>query len=60
MIKGGIKDKAYNMATDWWTNDNGNTDISKFELLSNKAEEMRIIEEDNSEFKKELVTMTTV
>lgn len=60
LIKGGIKDKAYNMATDWWTNDNGNTDISKFELLSNKAEEMRIIEEDNSEFKKELVTMTTV
>ena len=36
------------------------TNTSKFELLVNKAESMRTIDEDNSEFKKELVSMTSV
>ena len=45
---------------EWWTEETGMTNVDKFELLSDKAEALRIIDSDNNEFKKELVTMTTV
>ena len=55
LVESGVKKKACNMAIEWWTDKNGKTNTSKFELLVNKAESMRTIDEDNSEFKKELV-----
>ena len=60
LIKGGIKNKACNMASEWWKDDNGDTNPGKFELMIHKAESMRLLEEDNSEFKKELAAITSV
>ena len=60
LVDGGIKDKACNMAIEWWKDDNGEVNTSKFELLIDKAESMRTIDEDNNEFKKELVNMISV
>ena len=60
LITGGIKNKACNMASEWWTDENGETNTDKFELLIDKAESLRTIGEDNTEFKKELVSMTSI
>ena len=60
LLNGGIKTKACGMASEWWTDDNGETNSGKFELLINKAEALRLLEEDNTEFKKELAAMTTI
>ena len=60
LLKGGIKNKACGMASEWWTDDDGETNTGKFELLIDKAESMRLLEEDNTEFKKELAAMTSV
>ena len=60
LVEGGIKHKAANIMNDWWTEETGIKNTDKFELLVDKAESLRIIDTDNNEFKKELITMTTV
>jgi len=60
LIEGGLKNKACNMASEWWTDENGEVNTHKFEMLIEKAEAIRTMEQDNTEFKKELATMTSV
>jgi hypothetical protein len=60
LVDGGIKIKCSNLASDWWTNDDGCQDFEKYQLLFEKANEIRNVKNDNSKFKKELVAMTTI
>jgi len=60
LIEGGLKNKACDMASNWWTDENGDVNTDKFEMLIEKAEAIRTMEQDNTEFKKELATMTTI
>jgi len=60
LIEGGLKNKACDMASNWWTDENGEVNTDKFEMLIEKAEAIRTMEQDNTEFKKELATMTSV
>ena len=48
------------MASEWWTDENGETNTDKFELLIDKAESLRTIEQDNTEFKKELASIISI
>jgi hypothetical protein len=59
LVEGGIKNKSCNLAVEWWKDDLGEVDSGKFELLVDKVEGMRTLDEDNTEFKKELVSITT-
>jgi hypothetical protein len=60
LVEGGIRDKACDIMNEWWTEETGITNTDKFELLVDKAESLKTIVSDNSEFKKELATMTTI
>ena len=60
LVEGGIKDKACGIMNEWWTEETGMTNVDKFELLVDKAESLKTIDSDNTEFKKELATMTTI
>ena len=60
LVDGGIKIKCSNLASDWWTNDDGCQDFEKYQLLFEKANEIRNVKNDNTKFKKELVAMTTI
>ena len=60
LVESGIKTKVCNLANEWWTDENGKTNVDKFELLLDKTESIRYLEDDNTEFKKELAAMTTI
>ena len=60
LIEGGLKNKACDMASQWWTDENGEVNTDKFEMLIDKAESIRTLEQDNTEFKKELASMTSI
>ena len=60
LVESGIKTKVSDLANKWWTDENGKTNIDKFELLLDKTESIRYLSEDNTEFKKELASMTTI
>ncbi len=60
LVEGGIKHKACDIMNEWWTEETGITNVDKFELLVDKAESLKTIDSDNTEFKKELATMTTI
>ena len=60
LVEGGIKDKACDIMNEWWTEKTGITNVDKFELLVDKAQSLQNIDNDNSEFKKELASMTTI
>lgn len=60
LLEGGITNKASNMAINWWTDEDGEIDTGKFEMLCPNAESMMKLKDDNTIFKKELATMTTV
>jgi hypothetical protein len=60
LVEGGIRDKACDIMNEWWTEETGITNVDKFELLVDKAESLKAIDSDNTEFKKELATMTTI
>ena len=60
LIEGGIKNKVCNLASEWWTEKNGETNSNKFEMLIEKADSINSIEEDNTEFKKELAAMISL
>lgn len=60
LLEGGIKKKSSDIAVDWWTDDSGEVNTRKYELLIDQACSLTTLEEDNTEFKKELVAMTTI
>jgi len=60
LVEGGITNKACDIAKQWWTDENGHTNSGKFEILSDKTESMIKLEDDNTVFKKELASITTI
>ena len=60
LIDGGIKNKACNMAIEWWTNENGEVDGNKCDFLLEKAESIKTLKEDNTIFKRELISNISV
>jgi len=60
LVEGGITNKACDIAKQWWTDENGNTNTGKFEILLDKTESMIKLEEDNTIFKKELASITSI
>ena len=60
LIDGGIKTKACNMAIQWWTNEKGEIDGAKCDYLLDKAESIKSLKEDNTIFKRELISNISV
>lgn len=60
LVEGGITNKACDIAKEWWTDENGNTNSGKLEILLDKTESMIKLEDDNTIFKKELATITSI
>ena len=60
LISSGLKDKACELTIEWMKDDKGDIDPRKYQIIINKAESMRTLSEDNSEFKKELISITAV
>lgn len=58
LIEGGINNKASNLAIKWWTNNDGEIDDKKVNILLETAESINELKDDNNIFKKELVSMT--
>ena len=59
VIDGGIKKKTTDIATEWYTEDNGIVDQTKFNIMLNSQQNILKLQEDNNTFKKELVSITT-
>ena len=59
IIDGGIKKKTTDIATDWYTEDNGNVDHNRFGIMLNSQQSMFNLDSDNNSFKKELASITT-
>ena len=59
MLDGGIKGKSVEIARGWYTED-GEIDITRYEIMSDSQQSILKIEDDSNSFKKELVSMTTV
>jgi len=60
LVDGGIKDKACDMSIKWWTDEDGKINGSKCGLLLEQSESLREFDDDNTIFKKELVSLTTI
>jgi hypothetical protein len=60
LVESGLKDKACNLTEQWLNNDNGDSYAHRFETVIDKAEEIRSISSDNSEFTKHLIPMTAI
>jgi hypothetical protein len=59
MVDAGIKGKSVEIARGWYTED-GEIDITRYEIMSDSQQRILKIEDDSNSFKKELVSMTTV
>ncbi len=59
LIDGGMKKKALELSIDWYTDENGNIDITKFQKALENHNEINKIDKDNTEFRKELISFIT-
>ena len=60
LLDAGLKIKSSDMTSKLWTNDDGTIDIDKFQLFVGKMNEIIMIKNDNSKFKNELATITSI
>jgi hypothetical protein len=60
LVESGIKTKAYNLANEWCVDENGKTNVDKLELILDKTDSISSLQDDNTEFKKELAAMTSI
>jgi hypothetical protein len=58
LVDGGLVSKAHNMSANLWTDDDGEVNGFKFNTFAPTATCLSKLKEDNTIFKKELVTMT--
>ena len=58
LVEGGIKNKAIDVSLTWCQNE-GKIDPDKFIVISEKQDSILQIDENNNEFKKELVSLVT-
>jgi len=59
LVGGGMKKKALELSIDWYTDENGNVDITKFQKALENHNEINKIDKDNTEFRKELISFIT-
>ena len=59
IVDGGIKQKTVDVANEWYTDDDGNLDINKFNIMLDQQQSIFKIKDDNNSFKKELASLTT-
>lgn len=57
LIDGGLKHKVSDLASNWWTTDDGEINTLSFETLLEKTQSIGNIEDDNHEFRKELTSL---
>ena len=57
MLDGGIKKKTTDIAHDWYTEDDGNVDKNKFNIMFNQQQSILNLDNDNNMFKKELLSI---
>ena len=60
LIDGGIKNKSLELAKEWYTADDGIVDKYKLQILLDKHDSLVKLDEDNSEFRKELISQTSL
>ena len=59
IVDGGIKIKTTNVSKEWYTNDDGNLDMTKFTIMLDQQQSILKLKDDNNTFKKELASLTS-
>ena len=59
IVDGGIKCKTVNVSNKWYTNEDGEIDMKKFNIMLEHQQSILKLSDDNNSFKKELVSITT-
>ena len=59
IVDGGIKTKATNISKEWYTDDEGNLDMTKFNIMLDPQQSILKLKDDNNTFKKELASLTS-
>ena len=60
LIDAGIKNKSIDIATNLWMNDDGSINPERFRIFNPNANEIIMMENDNSIFRNELACLTSV
>ena len=60
LLDAGIKNKSMDIATNLWMNDDGSIDPERFRIFNPNANEIIMMENDNSIFRNELACLTSV
>ena len=60
LFDAGIKTKSTDIANDLWTNDDGTIDGENFRIFNPNANEIIMMESDNTVFRNELACLTSV
>ena len=60
IVNGGIKGKSVEIANRWYTDEDGGIDMMKYGIMNEPQQNILKIEDDNSSFRRELASMTSV
>ena len=60
IVSSGLKNKTCNIANNLWTKEDGSIDVENFRLFNPHANEIIMIESDNSIFRNELASLTAI
>jgi hypothetical protein len=60
LIDAGIKNKSIDLANNLWMNDDGSINPERFRIFNPSANEIIMMENDNSIFRNELACLTSV
>jgi len=59
IVDGGIKKKTVDVANEWYTEESGNIDMERFDMMMDPQQSILNLKDDNNSFKKELASITT-
>ena len=60
IVSGGIKGKSVEIANSWYRDEDGGIDMMKYGIMNEPQQQILKIEDDNSTFRRELASMTSV
>jgi len=60
IVSGGIKGKSVEIANSWYRDEDGGIDMMKYGIMNEPQQHILKIEDDNSTFRRELASMTSV
>jgi len=58
IVDGGIKKKTVDIASKWYTDNEGGIDMEKFDMMMDPQQSILKLKDDNNTFKKELASLT--